>query len=630
VAPREFHGTELFYWPEVWVPMMMQAQIEPGNAWLDEPMTFNTWVIGRLQDKVTPAQAIANLNTLAMELAAKYPAANRGIRFKLARPGMVGDIIGGPIQAFSLGLLVLAGLVLVTACANLVSLIIARGTDRQREIAIRLSIGATKGRIARQLLTENLVLASAGGTAGYGLAMLLARALNAFRAPMDFPVQIDVSPDWRVFVFAGVISLLAGILSGLSPARRAAKTDANAILKGEQTGWSGGRWSLRDFMVAVQVALCFVLVSSCLLSLKGLRRTVTVPLGMRPEGVVLAGFDLGLAGYSKEAGRQFQQKALHAMENLPGVLSAAYSNSVPLSLDENNSAIVPEDQPNLSAAEMKPAFIYQVSPGFFRTLGTDLQEGRDFTWQDDRDKPLVAVINRAFARQILRSESALGKRFRQGPEGPLVEVIGIVEDGKYETLTERPRPALFVPMQQHYNTTHTLIVRSSLPEQATVAEIRQAMTQLDPHLPLFSTGSLQRMLGFVLFPMRAAAMALSSFGLLAIMLAVTGIHGLVSYSVARRIREIGIRMAIGASRPQIVRLVLGRTIMLLVAGSVIGLLLALGTGNLLANVLYDVSPRDPLILIAVCATLALLGTLSSWAPTRRALRIDPTAALRHE
>ncbi len=487
VAPREFHGTELLYWPEVWVPMMMQAQIEPGNSWLDERMTFNAWLIGRLKPGVTPDQAKANLNAIASDLGRDYPAANEGMRFKLARPGLVGDELGRPVQAFSLGVLVLAGLVLLTACANLVSTMIARGADRQREIAIRLSIGATRGRIARQFLTETLVLSSLGGLAGYGLALLLARTLSAWRAPLDFPVQVDVTPDWRVFVFASAVSLLAGVVFGLAPARHAARTDTNAVLKGEQPSWNGRRLAVRDLLVMAQVALCFVLVSACLLSLKGLQKSLSTHLGMRPEGVAVAGFDLGLAGYSEEKGREFQQQALRAVQELPGVRAAAYSNSVPLSIDENEMGIVPEDEPTLQASKMRSVFVYVVSPGVFDALGIVLFAGRDFTWHDDRNKPRVGIVNLAFAKQILHSENAVGKRFWIGSSqsgNPLVEVVGMAEDGKYESLTESPRPAMFLPMLQHYNTTTTLIVRSALPESETVAKMRQALRQLDSHLPI--------------------------------------------------------------------------------------------------------------------------------------------------
>ena len=630
VAGSSFHGTELFYWPEIWVPIMMEEQIEVGNPWLEERSTKNTWMIGRLKPDVSPAQAAANLNTLGADLARQYPASDSDSHFKLAKPGLVGDTLGAPARAFSIGVLILACLVLLAACTNLASLLTARASDRQREIAIRLSIGATRWRIVRQILTETVVLSILGGAAGYGLAVFLSRLLSKWHAPMDFPVQIDVNPDWRVFLFGCAASLLAGILFGTAPAAQASRTDANAILKGEQKTWRRTRLAMRDVLVVLQVALCFVLVSGCLLSLRGLQQAMGLRLGFQPQGVSVVGFDLGLSGYSEEQGRNFQRRALEALEQLPGTISAAYSNSVPLSVDESESTSYSEDIPNPRPADGISAAFYEVSPQFFKTMGIQLLAGREFDWHDDRKAPLVAVINQTFARQIMHTENPLGKRFRFGLGGKLRQIIGLVEDGKYESLTESPKPAVFQPILERYNPTTTLIVKSSVPETQMVPEMRQAIARLDPHLPFFGTGSLEQMLGFAFFPTRAAAVALSAFGVLAIMLAATGIHGLVSYAVARRVREIGIRIAVGARPAQVIRLVLGRLMVLLIVGATLGLALALAAGQVLASIVYQASPRDPEVLAAVILTVALIGLLASWAPMRRALRVEPTVALRVE
>jgi len=631
VAPRGFHGTELFYWPEVWVPMMMQPLIEAGNAWLDERTTFNTWVIGRLKPEVSPAQGEADLNVIAAELGREYPVANRGLQFRLSRPGLVGDALRGPVRAFTTGVLGLAVLVLLTACVNLASLLMARAADRKHEIAIRIAIGAGRGRVMRQLLTETVLLSLVAGSAGYGLAVLLSRVLSAWHAPMDFPVQFDVTPDGRVFLFAFAVSVLAGVIFGVGPARQATRGDPTAALKGSSEGRRGSRrLTLRDALVAIQVALCFVLISGCLLSLRGLQHALTMPLGLQPRGVAVVDFDLGLAGYSEEQGRNFQRRALEAAENLPGARSAAYSNSVPLSIDQSYNAIYPEDQPDLTASDARSAIYYQISPGFFATMGARLIAGRDFNRHDDPSTPLVAVINRAFAKQILRTDSPIGKRFHYGHTRPFVEVVGMVEDGKYQSLTESPQPVVFKPILQSYSSTTTLLVRSSIPEAQMVAPIRKAMAKLDPELPLYGTGSLEQMLGFALFPTRAAAVSLSAFGVLAILLAATGIYGLVSYAVARRVKEIGIRMALGARPSQVLRLVLARIGALLAVGAVLGLILALAGGHVLASVVYLVSPRDPFVLAAVTATVFILGLASCWRPARRATKVDPMIALRYE
>jgi predicted permease len=630
VAGNDFHGTELLIWPEIWVPMTMEAQIEVGNPWLDDRGTTNAWVVGRLKPHVTRAQAEANLNTIAADLSREYPDFDTGLKIKLVQPGLVGDVIGAPARAFASGVMLLAALVLLAACANLASLLTARGADRQREMAIRLSIGATRGRIIRQVLTETLVLSITGGAVGYGLAVLLAHGLSNWKGSLDFPAQLDVNPDWTVFFFACAAALLAALLFGLAPAGRASRTNANAVLKGEAIGWHGRRLALRDGLVVLQVALCFVLVSACVLSLRGLHKAMTMRLGFQPQGTAIAGFELGLAGYSPEKGREFQKRALEAAVHLPGVSSAAYANCVPLSLCQSHSSTVPGDLANPRPADATTAVYYKVSPGFFRTMGIELQAGREFDWHDDRKSPRVAIVNRAFAQQVLHAENPIGKTLRLGLGGDLIQVVGVVEDGLYDSLTESRQPAVFQSILQSYDSTTMLVVRSSLPATQVVGQVRRVVTQFDPDLPLFGTGSLEQVLELAFFPSRAAAIALSAFGLLAAMLAATGIHGLVSYAVARRVREIGIRIAVGARPWQVVSLVLGRTLLLLSVGAVIGLGLALAAGQVLADIVYGVSPRDATTMGAVLAAMALLGLLASWGPVRRALRVDPMAALRHE
>ncbi len=631
VARADFHGTELFYWPDVWVPMMMEPQIEVGNPWLDNRSTWNTWVIGRLKPGVLPAQAVADLNTVGAELAHEHPAENEGLEFLLAKPGLIGSMIGGPAKAFTLGVLGLAGLVLLTACANLASLLAARAADRQREMAIRVSVGADRGRVIRQVLTEALMLSVAGGAIGYGLALVLSHLLSRWRAPLDFPVQVNVDPDWRVLCFAWGASILAGILFAAVPAWRASNTDPNAAMKGAVPAWGRKRAAFRDLLVAVQVAICFVLLSSCLLSLRGLQQALRMHLGFEPRNVTVAGFDLGLAGYSEAQGRAFQHRALRDVQQLPGVQSAAYSNSMPLSIDQSSTTVFPAGQANLQPSDRIGVTYYEVSPGFFSTLGTTLLAGRDFAWTDDEKSPLVAVVNRAFARRVMHTENPVGGRYREGlTNSRLVEVVGLVEDGKYRSLTESQEPVVFWPMSQRYESNTVLEVKSNLPSAEMAVEMRRSVAALDPELPLFGVGSLNQMLGFAFFPTHAAAVALSAFGGLAIMLAGTGLYGLVTHAVTRRVREIGIRMALGAQPVEVLHLVLGKTLVLLAIGSAVGLALALLAGQVLASIVYEASPRDPLALGGVVVLMFSLGILSSWLPARRALKIEPKTALRYE
>ena len=628
VAPPSFHGTEILYWPEVWVPMMMQPRIE-GRPWLDERSTWNTFVIGRLKPNVSAAQAEANLNSVAGELIRQFPSENDGLLFKLTKPGLIGDLIGGPAKAFAFGVLALVALVLLAACTNLASMFTARATDRQREIAVRLAIGAGRGRVVRQVLTETIVLSLAGGGAGYLLASFLASILSRLHAPMDFPMQLNVTVDWRVFLFAMASSMAAALLFGSAPAWRASKTDPNTALRGASATWGRNRLALRDLLVIVQVALCFVLVSASFLSLRGLQRALQMNLGFQPQRVSTAAFELSLAGYSEERGRAFQRQALEAIQQLPGVQSAAYSNSVPLSIDQSHTSVFPADKTDLRPSDRVGVVRYQVSPEFFATLGTRLLAGRDFSWNDDSKSPSVAIVNLAFAKRVFHGENAVGKRFPSYSGSP-VEVVGIVEDGKYESLTESQQPVVFWPILQSYNSTTTLEVRSSLPAAQMVSEIRRTIAKLDPELPLYGASGLEQMLGFAFLPTRVAAVALSAFGILAIMLAATGIHGLVSYSVSRRTHEIGIRMAVGAQPMQILRVILSRTAVLLLFGSLVGFASALALGQVITSIVYADHPRDPLVMVSVWLAIALLGLFASWSPARRATRVDPMVALRYE
>jgi len=631
VAPKGFRGTELFYRPDIWVPMMMQPQIEVGNPWLENRNTLNTWIAGRLKPGVSAGAAEADLNAIAAQLAREYPQINEGLRLKLARPGLVGDVLGGPVRAFTVGVLALAGLVLLAACANLASVLAARAADRRRELAIRMAIGAARGRIVRQLLAETLLLALSGGAAGCALAFAASRALTAWQAPIDVPIQFDIAIDVRVLLFACGVSAIAGLLFGLAPARQASRTDPNSALKaGDGAAVSGRRWPVRDVVVIAQVALCVVLVSASLLSLRGLQQTVSMPLGIDPRGVTLVGFDLGLGGYRRDLGIQFQRRALDAVARLPGVQMAAYSNSLPLSIDQSTTVIYPDDQPVLKTSEVHAAVRYVVSPGFFPTLGIRREQGRDFDWRDAPGAPRVAVVNRTFARTIMRTSAPLGRHFKYGWRADPIEIIGVVEDGKYQSLTESPRPVVFEPILQSYNSTTTILVRSAQPPEQMVAAIRQAIASLDPALPLYGAGTVEQMLGFARFPSQAAAIALSAFGLLAVVLAATGIHGLVAYAVSRRQREIGIRIAIGAGTGHVLRIVVGRLSVLLGIGALIGLALAVAAGGLLSQIVYQASPNDPAVLGTVVAVFLAVGFMSSWAPVRRSLRIEPMKALRPE
>lgn len=626
VAPPGFYGTEVFYRPAIWVPMAMQAQIEIGNAWLESRNTMNTWVIGRLAPGVSVAQAEANLSAIERQLAEEAGQPTTVAAIKLTRPGLVGDRLGAPARAFGIGVLLLAGLVLVTACVNLAGASAARAADRQREFAIRLSIGAGRSRIYRQILTETVALAIVGGAVGMLAAMALAQALSAWQLPIDFPVRVDVRPDVRVFGLVFLLSLAAGLVFGLAPARLAARLDTNAALR-SANAMQRARWPVRELLVGAQVALCLLLVTACLTSVRSLDRFLNMPIGFEPQDLTLASFDLSLAGYERAQGESLQRQALERASALPGVDSAAYASSLPLSQDWSSSNVYVNDELTPVTSELPLAAKYEVSPGFFATLRTRIVEGRELEWSDNAEGRRVAVVNEAFVRQILRTPEGVGREFRLGRAGPPIEIVGVAQTGKYRTLTETDMPTVFAPILQDYDGTTVLLVRTTLPTAGLGDELREIVAAIDPTMPLSGVESAERMLDGVLLPMRAAASALSGFAMLAVMLAITGIHGIVAYAVSRRRREIAIRVAVGAPGARILRLLVARVAGLVAAGVLAGLLLVIAARGVLQNIVYGASPTDLTTILAAAMIFALIGVAACWAPIRAALRLDPRAVL---
>lgn len=626
VAPPGFHGTEVFYRPAIWVPMAMQAQIEIGNPWLENRNTMNTWVIGRLAPGVSVAQAEENLRAIERQLAEEAGQPTNGPPIKLTRPGLVGDALGAPARAFGIGVLLLAGLVLVTACVNLAGASAARAADRQRELAIRLSIGAGRRRIYRQILTETVALAIAGGAVGMLAAMLAAQALSAWQLPIDFPVRVDVRPDVRVFALVFLLSLAAGLVFGLAPARLAARMDPNAALRSAD-GIQRARWPVRELLVGVQVALCILLVTACLTSVRSLDRFLSMPIGFEPQDLTIASFDLSLAGYEREQGETLRRQALERASALPGVDGAAYASSLPLSSDWSSSNVYVNDELTPVTSALPLAAKYEVSPGFFAALRTRIVEGRELEWSDNAEGRRVAVVNEAFVRQILRTTEGVGREFRLGRRGAPIEIVGVAATGKYRTLTETDTPAVFAPILQDYNGTTVLLVRSTLPTAGLGDELREIVAAIDPAMPLSEVESAARMLDGVLLPMRAAASALGAFAVLAVMLAITGIHGLVAYAVSRRRREIAIRVAVGAHGTRILRLLMARVAGLVAAGILAGLMLVVAARGVLQNIIYGASVTDLTTILVAATIFALIGVAACWAPVRAALRLDPRAVL---
>ena len=628
VAPAEFHGTEKFFWPEVWVPILNEEQIE-GYNWIHEPTDQNSWLVGRLKAGITPSEAEANLNTIAAQLGREFPNTDGHLTYRLTKPGFLGDMMGGPVRGFMFGVLFLAALVLLAACANLGGLLAARTSDRARELAIRVAIGSSRTRILRQLIVESLTVALAGGLLALFLSQTLLRLISQWHPMADFPIQFLVTPDAKLYLFAFFISVATGMIFGCMPARQVWRTDPNSALRGGSVSVLNTRkLAFRDLLLGGQIALCCLLVTACFVALRGLGRAIQTPLGFNPQGVTLANFDLHLADYSNAQVPQMQRQLLDAVSSLPGVTAAAFSDTTPMALDQSSTSVFDEGTTQFNSTTQKLiASYYQVSPGYFGAVGTTLLAGREFNWHDVKGAPRVAVINGIFAGKMFGTTNVVGKRFWVGG---LWEIVGVAQDGKYETLTEDLRPAIFFPILQRPNTSTTLIVRSSLPPSQMIPAVHQAINRIDASIPLFTLSSWQDALGIMMLPALAATVALSVFGALAIVLAITGLFGLASYSVSKRLRELGIRIALGAQQRQVLRAALGRTISLLAFGSLAGLLLGMAASKLLASIVYHASANDPLVLLGVLFTMMVVGVISASIPARRALGIHPMQLLREE
>lgn len=630
VAPPELFGTEVFYRPALWVSMAMQPQIEIGNPWLDSRETSNTLIAGRLAPGVTVAQAEADLNRVAATLTRDFPRENRDLSFRLTEPGWLGSEVRAPMRAFMVGVLVLASLVLCVACANLASQLLARGDGRRRELAIRAAIGAGRARLFRQLTTEAVMLAAAGGLVGWAATIVAAEVLSRVRLPLGLPMTLDVRVDAHVLAFAVVMSGVAILLFGVAPARRASSADPNEVLK-ETSATTTRRWRLRHLIVVAQVALSFAVVTASLLSLQGLRRMIEQPIGFDPDHLYTALLDLGPSGYDRVSGTTFRARLLEDIRQRPGVTHAAYISAVPLSSDQSTTRVLSEAEAQDSTSRGHEASYRRASPKYFETAGTRIVAGRDFDDGDTRERPRVAIVNETFARRVLQVNpaDAVGRRFLYPGRTVPISVVGVVADGKYRTPTEAATPAVFESLLQLYAPEARLIVRSSLPEGQVLAAIRTAVAALDPQIPLGELGPARDQLAMVLLPSRAAAIALNVFGLLTVVLAGTGLQGLLALMVAKQRRDLAIRAALGAAPFDLLRTVSMPLVWFLTIGCAAGALLSLAAQRLVAAIVLNAPSLDG-SLAGAAVVIVAIGGLASVTPAWRAVRADPALTLRCE
>jgi len=634
VAPPGFEGTLLFMFPDFWIPMVDQEQVQGRKVLSDRGQRDIYMVLGHVKAGVAPAQAIADLNSVGAYLEKNYPKTDADMTFSLARPSLAGDMLGPPVKRFVTGMMLLSGLILLAACANLGSLFAARAADRSREVALRLALGSRRRRILRQVFTEALLISVVGGAVGLMGSVALLGELSTWRPIPEFPIHLPVNADANVYVIALLLALASGFLFGAVPVRQILRINPYELVKagsgGIVAGNSGRRITLKDILLVVQIAICAVLVTSSLVAVRGLVRSMHSNFGFESRNVMLVDTALSMSGYSGDQVPAMQRRMIEALEKIPGVTTAGYVSQIPLGGGGATEDVFTDQTMDLrtsNAAANTQEF--KISPNYFHTAETSLLAGRNFSWQDDKNAPRVAVVNALFARKLFGSVTNAVGRFFKTEDGTRVQVVGVAEDGKYYQLTEDPRPAMFLPFLQSHSSLTCLVVRSERDPEQLAAAIRRALRNLDSSLPL-NIQTWTQGLDIALFPSHVATVSLGVLGFMGAMLSITGIFGLAAYSVSKRLRELGLRIALGARRKEVLQAALGRPLKLLACGSAAGLVLGILASRVLAFIVYQATPRDPLVLGGVVLAMALLGLVATWIPARRALSVNPLVLLREE
>jgi predicted permease len=630
VAPPAFRGTELFFAPAMWIPMAEQPAIS-GFDQMKYRGNHSSFVEGRLRPGVTPAQATQDLNAVGAWLSKTYPGDDDGVTFTLARPGLVGDMLGGPARAFVTGLMLLAGLILLAACTNLGSLFAARTADRSREIALRLALGSKRSPILRQMLTETVLISVVGGALGMAGGIVLLRLLSAWQPMPDIPINVPVNPDAATYLVALSLAIASGLLFGIMPIGQIMRTDPWQLIRKGSAGVAAmRRFNLRDILLVVQIAICAVLVTSSLVAVRGLVRSMRSEFGFNPQNAMLVKTDLHMAGYTDDRMLEMERRMIDTVQAMPGITAAGYIDHQPLGISGGDSFVYADSTTDYRPTnKVADAMKYGISPGYLQAAGTTLLAGRDLAFSDTQKAPTVAVVSRQFAVSVFGSvEKAIGGHFKFNG-GTRAEVVGVVEDGRYRTLTEDLQPAMFFSFEQQPSSEVTLVVRSNRDSAGIGSALERTIRGLDSALP-FTVTTWNSEMSWALFAARVATAALGVLGLLGAMLAVTGIFGMASYSVTRRLRELGIRIALGARRKQVLRTALGRAFVLLSIGSAAGLALGLLATKVLSYIVYQAAPNDPIVLLGVVLTMLALGLTATWLPARKALAVDPMILLREE
>jgi predicted permease len=638
VAPAGFRGIDLILDSEFWVPLGHVTDLVTNLSERNSRNGHWLQVIARLNPGVTRDQAAAELATLAKRLAIAYPATDKGNNFRFEQAGSLPPRDKSSVLLFLAALSVVVLLVLCIACANVANLLLAQTVGRQREMAVRLAVGATRIRILRQMVLESVLLSLGGGLLGVLLSLWATQALSTFRVPAPVPLDLTLSVDWRVLAYSFALSVGAGFLFGIVPAWAASRPMLSNALKGEDPfARPGRRFTLRNILIVGQIAMCVVLLTATGLFLRSLQQAANIDIGFRSNGIISLQVDPRVNGYSAERTVQFLANVRQRVAAVPGVTSVVGTDSIPLNGGNRSDgfhAVVKPKSSSTAPDEPDPITeLYMVTPGYFEALGIPRLAGRDFTNETATTGPKAAIVNQAFAQRIFGTENPIGQQVSGG--GITYQIVGVVGNIKARSIGEETRPVLFRSLDQTvaYDPAfmgYTVLIRSDANPTQIVAAVRNQIRALDPAMAVYNIQTMQEHLRDAFFLPRLAATLFGVFGAIGLILAAVGLYGVMSYSVSRRTREIGIRMALGAQASQVQQLIVRQGMVLAAIAVVLGLPAAFALSKLFTSVLYGIHNDDPVTFAVVPLFLAAIALLACWVPARRAARVDPQIVLRCE
>lgn len=624
VAPAGFTGLLVGQNPDFWAPVTAQRLFTHDRARMTDRGAYWLIVAGRMRRSGDLRTVQAEMHVLARQVYQTHVKKDELQDAAVYRLTLVPGPFRGYVGAFTGGLLAVFALVLLIACTNAASLLLARATGRAREMATRSALGAGRARLLRQMLVESLLLAVIAGGAGVMIASATSRTLMKLK-PSNIPVTLAIPLDWRVVLFTAVVSVATGVVFGLAPALRASSVEAGRVLKDESQ--TGGRTKsrIRSALVVAQMATCMVLLAGAALCIRSLMNANAIDAGFDTHHIAIASLDPGSLGYTPEKINDFYARLLERVEHLPGVTSASYAQFLPLGTSRSVTSVSKGLRQDSRAMR---ADVYRLAPGFFRTMGIPLRRGRDLTGKEaESDQPDAVVINETLARRLWPGEDPLGKRFVMGGEKTMSVVVGVANNGKYHTLGEAPAAVVF---RGELPPARTLVVRTAGDSRTLLDEIQHEVAIVDPLMAATEMQTIEQYMALPLFPARTVGWVLGVSGMLALAMTAIGLFGVIAYMVSQRTHEIGIRMALGARRSDVMKMVISQGLRLAVIGLSIGLIVAIGAARLLSPVLYGIGPDDPATITTVALGLAAIALMACYLPARKAMSVDPSVALRYE